>query len=457
MSKTIQIRKGLNINIKGEANKEIYDSEIPKTFAIRPSDFPGLVPKLMMKEGEKVKVGTPIFYDKANEAIKYVSPVSGTLKEIVRGAKRKILALMIESDGQMTQDLINVEGEEKEILLGSGLWPLIKQRPLDKVANPNTEPKSIFVTGLDSSPLAPDFEFLLKGKEKELQKGVEVLKTFTKGKVHVTVEHSNRSGGVFFRINGIELHGISGVHPMGNVGTQIHHIDPINKGETVWTLNAIDLVKIGDLFLNKKVDFSRVIAVTGSEVKKTGYYKVIAGSSLENVVGENVLDDNARVISGNILTGENVGNKGYLGFYHNQITIIPEGDSHRFFIGSKGWLSLGPLAIGRLSNNSIFPTGNPLFRNTIFKNKKFDVDTNTNGEERAFVISGQYEKVFPWDIYPVHLIKAAITNDIDGMEHLGIYEVAPEDFALCEFVCVSKINSQEIIREALEVIEKECM
>lgn len=456
MGKTIRVRKGLTINIKGEADKKIYETSSPDLFAIRPEDFPGLVPKLVLKEGEKVKAGTVVFFDKNNEAIKYVSPVSGTIKEIVRGAKRKILAITIEPDNANEFESFDTSGDAKEVLLSSGLWPLIKQRPLDKVANPNSEPKAIFVTGFDSHPLAPDYEFLLRGKEKELQKGVEVLKTLTKGKVHITVEHSNRSAGVFAKVGGAELHGITGKHPIGNVGTQIHHIDPVNKGETVWTLNAIDLAKIGQFFNEGKVDFTRTIAVTGSEIKRPAYYTYTSGAKLNKLLEDNIESDNVRVISGNVLTGNNAGLDGYLGFYHNHVTVIPEGDDYKFFI-TKGWLAMGPLAFNKLSDNAIYPTGNPVLKNILFKNKKFDVDTNTNGEERAFVVTGQYEKVFPWDIMPVQLLKATITNDIDGMENLGIYEVAPEDFALCEFVCASKINSQKIIREGLAVIEKECM
>ncbi len=447
MGKTIRVRKGLDIKIKGPAEKKIHDTTIANIFALKPEDFPGLTPKLLLKEGAKVKVGTEIFYSKANESIRFVSPVSGTLKEIVRGAKRKILAITIEADTEMTYESFDTSGDVKEVLLKSGLWPLIKQRPLDKIANPNEEPKAIFISGFDSHPLAPDYEFLLRGKEKELQKGIEALKTLTKGKVNVTVEHANASAGVFAKVRGAEIHSITGKHPIGNVGTQIHHIDPINKGETVWTVNALDVARIGKFFEEGKLDFSKTIAVTGSEVARPAYYNVQSCANVSNVLDGNIESHNSRVISGNVLTGKTIDRKdGYLGFYDNQITIIPEGDEHKFFL-TKGWLSLG---LNKLSANRVYPS-------SLFKNKVFDVDTNTNGEERAFVISGEYDKVFPWDIMPVQLLKSILTNDIDGMENLGIYEVAPEDFALCEFVCSAKINSQKIVREGLGVIEKECM
>lgn len=447
MAKAIKIRKGLNINIKGKAEERILETTNPELFAIKPTDFPGLVPKMILKEGAKVKVGTPVFHDKYNENIKYVSPVSGELKEIVRGEKRKILAITFKADKDFQFETVDTSGDVKEVILKSGLWPTIKQRPLDKVANPNSTPKAIFVSGFDSHPLAPNYEYLLRGKEKELQAGFDALAKLTEGKVNVTVHNSDKSAGVFAKISGIELNSISGPHPAGNVGTQIHHINPINKGETVWTVNALDVLRIGILFSTGQLDLSKTIAVTGSEIKTSAYYKTWQGVSLTNILADNIEGDNVRVISGNVLTGTTVDADGFLGFYDNQVTVIPEGNDYRFFL-TKGWLSF--FNLNKLSANSAYLSSK-------LKSKKFDVDTNTNGEERAFVVTGQYEKVFPFDIYPVQLIKSVIVNDIDGMENLGIYEVAPEDFALCEFVCTSKINSQEIIRNGLNVIEAECM
>ncbi len=446
MGKTIRIRKGLNINIKGQAKEDIVETSLPTKFAIKPEDFPGLIPKLVAKEGELVKVGSVLFYDKGREEIKFTSPVSGKVSAIVRGAKRKILAIELESDGAFTPVSFDTNKDIKELLLSSGMWTFIKQRPLDKIANPAVAPKAIFVTGFNSAPLAPNYEFLLKGKEKEIQKGIEALKTLTKGKVHVTVEHANGSAGVFSKVSGIELHKIAGKHPKGNVGTQIHHIDPVNKGETVYTLNALDVARIGDFILTGQTNFDRVLPVTGSEVSAPQYVKTKVGAQMSSIISGNVSSNHVRIISGNVLTGKTSSEDDYLGYYSDQVTVIPEGDKHKFFI-TEGWLAPG---FNKLSANPVFPSA-------LFKNKKFDVDTNTNGEERAFVMSGHYEKVFPFDIYPVQLLKAIITNDIDGMENLGIYEVAPEDFALCEFVCVSKINSQQIVREGLAVVEKECM
>ncbi|MEN8839000.1 MAG: Na(+)-translocating NADH-quinone reductase subunit A [Flavobacteriales bacterium] len=446
MAKAIKIRKGLDLKLKGKPEQSIQAVDNSPFYAVKPTDFPSLTPKMVVKEGEQVKIGTPIFHDKYREAIQYVSPVSGTISEVKRGEKRKILEVIIKADSEFSSETIDVKGDTKEVILKSGLWPFIKQRPLDIVADYNKAPKAIFVSGFDSSPLAPDFEFLLKDKKSELQAGFDALAKLTEGKVNVTIENSSKSTSVFASINGVELHTINSKHPAGNVGTQIHQINPINKGETVWTVNAIDVARIGSLFLNGKVDFTKTIALTGSEVDKPGYYSMISGASISNLVDKKITSDNVRYISGNVLVGNNVGKDGFLGFYDNQVTVIPEGDHYKVSF-TEGWLAPG---FNKLSNSKAFLSA-------LLPKKSYDVDTNLNGEERAFVVSGQYEEVFPFDIYPVQLLKAAITNDIDKMEKLGIYEVAPEDFALCEFVCTSKINSQQIIRDGLKVIEEECM
>jgi Na+-transporting NADH:ubiquinone oxidoreductase subunit A len=446
MAKAIKIRKGLDLKLKGKPTQTISPVENSPYYAIKPSDFPSMTPKMVVKEGETVKVGTPIFHDKYREAIQYVSPVSGTVIEVKRGEKRRILEVIIKADSEFTFETMDTKGETKEVILKSGLWPFIKQRPLDIVADYNKTPKAIFVSGFDSSPLAPDFEFLLKDKKDALQAGFEALAKMTEGKVYVTIETSSKGTSVFTDLNGIELHTINSKHPAGNVGTQIHKISPINKGETVWTVNAIDVARIGSLFLTGKVDFSKTIALTGSEVEMPSYYTLISGASLTNLVDKKITSENVRYISGNVLVGNNVGKDGFLGFYDNQVTVIPEGDHYKVSF-TEGWLAPG---FNKLSNSKAFLSA-------LLPKKSYDVDTNLNGEERAFVVSGQYEEVFPFDIYPVQLLKAAITNDIDKMEKLGIYEVAPEDFALCEFVCTSKINSQQIIRDGLKVIEEECM
>jgi Na+-transporting NADH:ubiquinone oxidoreductase subunit A len=452
MSQTVRIHKGLDIRLKGEAEKKISISHLSPTICISPLDFHGLNPKLVVKEGDSVKAGDAIFFDKAHESVMYCTPASGIVKAIVRGEKRRILQVLIETGSEQVyrqSDPMNVGNasaeEVKTSMLANGLWPLVKQRPLDVVADPNQSPKAIFVTAFDSSPLAPDFNFVLEGREKDLQAGLMALSKLTTGKVHFNINPDQST--TFSGLTGVEINNFSGKHPAGNVGTQIHHIDPINKGEFTWTLNAIDVAIIGHFFNTGKFDLTRTIALTGSEVSNPQYIKTLPGTPIESIVKGNVKGEHVRYISGNVLTGERKQFNEYLGYYHNQVTVIPEGDQYKFFL-TKGWLGLG---FDKFSNSRLFPTF------LLPKSKKFVLDTNTNGEERAFVVTGELDRVFPFDILPMQLVKAAITNDIDGMENLGIYEVAPEDFALCEYVCTTKIDIQDKIRQGLDVIAKECM
>lgn len=453
MSKTIKLRKGLDIALKGEADKVKSNVDAPDSFAIKPPDFHGLTPKMVVKEGEKIKAGSTIFYSKYNESIKFSSPVSGEVVEILRGAKRRILEVRIKPDtenvyeeiGSLNPESASTE-EVKNYLLAKGLWPFIKMRPIDIIANPEDQPKAIFISAFDSSPLAPDYDFVLHGEDKSFQAGIHALKKLTEGTVHLTVRGGGAPDPCFTQAKGVQLNTIHGKHPIGNVGTQIHHIDPINKGETVWTVNAQDVAMIGRVMTSGKFDLSKVIAITGSEVKNPKYVKTSIGTSISKIMENNVSGDNVRYISGNVLTGDKIEADGYLGFYHSQITVIPEGTEPKFMI-TKGWMGPG---IGKFSvNRSYFSWLTP--------NKKRELDTNLNGEIRAFVVTGELEKVFPWDIMPMQLTKSVMYNDIDLMEQLGIYEVAPEDFALCEFVCTSKIELQETIRQGLDVIHEECM
>lgn len=453
MSRTIKLKKGLDIRLVGVANKVKAEVAQPKTVSIKPSDFHGMIPRMLVKEGETVKVGAHVFQDKYNEPIKFASPVNGTIKAILRGDKRKILEVLINVDeNQDVQsidaiDVNKMSGEDvKSKMLDAGLWPFMRQRPLDIVANPKNAPKAIFVSAFDSSPLAPDLDFVLHGKNKEFQAGLDALTKLTTGKVHLTLNGKLPADSTFTDAKGVEMNKIYGKHPAGNVGTQIHHVDPINKGEFVWTVNAQDVVNIGSYFLNGVYSAKKVIAVTGSEIKEPNYVEVIQGTCVSSILENNITSDNVRVISGNVLTGDKISEDGHLGFYSNQITVIPEGNQLKFVL-TTGWLGLG---FDKFSNSRLFPT-------FLSSKKKFRLDTNTNGEERAFVITGEMEKVFPFDILPMQLTKAAITDDIDGMENLGIYEVAPEDFALCEYVCTTKINIQDKIRQGLDLIADECM
>ncbi|PHQ29302.1 Na(+)-translocating NADH-quinone reductase subunit A [Leeuwenhoekiella nanhaiensis] len=448
MSKDIKIKKGLDIKLVGAAEKTLADAPKSRTYVIKPSDFHLVTPKMLFKEGAAVKAGEPLFYSKKDERIKFVSPVSGTLTEIRRGAKRVITHLVIEADGTETThefsklDVNNADAEAiKERMLEAGLWPFIKQRPYDIIAAVDTTPEAIFVSGHNSAPLAPDYNFSLKGKEAALQAAVTALAKLTSGKVHLSVAKTADS--VFGNLKDVELHTVSGPHPSGNVGTQINKIQPVNKGETVWTVTAENLAIIGELFLTGKFNPERVISVSGSSVKKPQYYKTKIGAEVSTFAySAGINGDNVRMISGNVLTGDQVSADGHLGYYHNEFVAIPEGDDYEFF----GW------------NKPVFnkiSSSRALTFSWLFPNKKYDLDTNTNGEHRAFVVTGNYEEVFPMDIYPLQLLKACMVEDLDAMEALGMYEVAPEDFALTEFVCVSKQPHQAIIRKGLDLMHEE--
>jgi Na+-transporting NADH:ubiquinone oxidoreductase subunit A len=448
MSKDIKIKKGLNIRLHGEAEKILSKAPRSRTFVINPSDFHLITPKMVVKEGAKLKAGDVIFYSKTNEQIKFVSPVSGTLTTIERGAKRVITSIIIEGDLSDTyKDFGSLDPNSedrdsiKKFLLESGCWPFIKQRPYDIIAKPDVTPNAVFVSGYSSAPLAADTDFTLLGKEKELQAALSALNKLTDGSVHVCIGKGSSSA--FNDLKDIELHRISGVHPAGNVGVQISKIDPVNKGETVWTVSAADLVIIGELFLTGKFNAERVIALAGSSVKTPKYYTSMIGSEVSTFIYDSGLnDENVRVISGNVLTGTKISPKGHLGYYDTTVTVIPEGNYYDFF----GWAK--PV----FKKKSITRA---LTFSWLFPNKKYKLDTNTNGEHRAFVVTGNYEEVFPMDIYPMQLLKACMVKDLDNMEQLGMYEVAPEDFALTEFVCISKQPHQEIIRKGLDLMIKE--
>ena len=449
MSNDIKIKKGLDIKLVGEAEKATENAIVSNYYSIRPEDFHQVTPKLMAKEGDKVKAGQPVFYDKSNEAVKFVSPVSGQIIEVTRGEKRKILSVKIQADKEQTfqdygkLDLNSAKAEDiKSRLLESGCWAFVKQRPYDVIANPVNTPKAIFISAYASAPLVADLDYVLQGKEAELQAAVTALSKLTNGKVHVSVAKNGNSP--LAGLSDITLHKVSGPHPSGNVGTQINKIDPINKGEVVWTINAQDLVIIGELLLTGRFNAERIVALVGSSVKKPRYFKTKLGSEIATMVYDNGVDKNGndRIISGNVLTGKQVKPDGYLDYYSNTITVIPEGDDYEFF----GW------------NRPVFnkvSTSRALTFSWLTPNKKFDLNTNTNGEHRAFVITGSYEEVFPLDIFPMQILKACMYKDLDEMEALGMYEVAPEDFSLTEFICVSKQPHQEIIRNGLDLMYKE--
>ncbi len=446
MAEIIKIKKGLDINLIGRAEMHLANTPTTELFAIKPTDFHGLTPKLLVKPGEKVKVGTPLFYDKYNPEVKFVSPVSGELMDVIRGERRRVLEVVVKSDGKDASEEFGKADPSKlkaddviAKLLESGLWPFIKQRPYDVIAKPGVKPQAIYVSGFDSSPLAPDYDFICSKNTQALQTGFDALSKIAK--VNLGIDGGAASK-VMKAVRGVHQFMFQGPHPAGNVGVQIHHIQPINKGDLVWTVNVQDVIAIGQLFLTGTFDASRIIALTGSEVVNTAYYKVKLGISIEKIVTGNVKTDGAlRFISGNVLTGEKITEKSYLGAYHHQITVMPEGEASDFV----GWANPG------FNKYSVHNTVMSKF----FARKPWRLDARINGGVRAFVTSGEYEKVFPMDILPEFLLKSMIVKDIDKMEQLGVYEVAPEDFALCEVVCTSKIDSQAIVREALDLLIEE--
>ena len=424
----------------------------PETFVLKPTDFFGLyMPKPVVKEGDSVKAGTPLFHDKKHENIMYTSPVSGEVVEIKRGEKRKLLEIKILSDKKVehesfkkysVSEINNLSaGDIKNQLLSSGVWPNLIQRPYGIVADPGVTPKAIHISAFDTHPLAPDYGVLFKGQDQYFQVGVDVLKKLTSGIVHVNTHSTSEISTVFSQVKGAEVNKFSGDHPAGCVGVQIHHLDPINKGQVVWTINPTGVIQIGKLFLNGIYDASKVVAVAGSELKNPQYYKTYVGASVKKFLENNLANDHVRVISGNPLTGTAIGKEGHIGYYDNQVSVLPEGDYAEFI----GWITPGERKLSFHRSIGLFSFLTP--------NKERVVDTNTHGEPRSFVQTGIFEQVTPMDILPTYLLKSILAEDIDEMEALGIYEVIEEDLALCEFVDVSKHKVQEILREGIELVQ----
>ncbi len=447
MSKVIKLRKGLDIHLLGTAERVLTKSTDAADYALVPDHYQGVIPKLLVKAGDPVKAGTPLFFDKEHPEVLFTSPVSGTVSAINRGDKRKIESIVVVPDGAGESETFDVKGQAdlsadqlKELLLRSGLWPMLIQRPFGIIARTDTTPKTIFVSGIDTAPLAPDLNFLVQDQGEQLIAGLEALKKLTPGKVHLTVG-VDTTAGVLSRVKQVEVHPIEGPHPAGNVGVQIAQIDPIAKGDIVWTIDLQHVAIIGRLLLTGKVDMTKIIALAGSEVAKPHYYRVISGTNLGKILEGNLRSSNVRIISGNPLTGSAVASNGYLGFYHNLVSVLPEGDNYELF----GWI---------MPRFKKFSTSRSYF-SWLTPGRRYRLDTNFNGGERAFVLNGIYERVLPMDIYPVYLLKAILAKDIDKMEQLGLYEIIEEDVALCEFIDPSKIEWQQIVRQGIDLMIKE--
>ena len=487
MLDTIIIRKGLDLPVAGTAELRLTNARSITAYAVKPTDFVGLVPRLLVEEGDTVAVGDALFCDKSDERIRFTSPVNGLVKAIVRGEKRKLLEVVVEADHKSagstdsdyksspTPQLPKTSSEIKEAMLQCGLWTMLRQRPFGTVANPDDKPKAIFVSAFSSAPLAPDYDFVMQGKEALLAKGLEALTQLTDGMVHVCVKPGQRIANALWKGEHegsplrVMTHYVKGPHPAGNIGTQIAHIDPINKGEVVWTMNLQDVAVLGELVSTGVYNPEKVVAVAGPNIKNPHYYQVKAGACLAEITKAQLLNNDYpkmeasdaakenRVISGDILSGTQIAADGFLGAYDDLVSILPEGDYYDFM----GWLMPG---IRKFSFSRTFPSGfmpkstfKPMGINLPRFENFWKFDTNTHGDERPLVFTGNFERVFPFDIYPTQLIKACIVGDIDLMENLGIYEVEPEDVALCEFIDTSKTDIQAIIREALEKLRKEAL
>ncbi len=444
MSNLLQLKKGLDIPIKGAAAAQLLGSVKPGVIALKPTDIPGFSPRLLVKEGDRVLAGSPAMADKQRPELLLTSPVSGTVQAIVRGEKRKLLAVLIQADA--TQEKVDFGAsapktaqEARDLLLKSGLWCALIQRPYGRVADPAIRPKSIFISSFSTAPLAPDTEFTLADRLQDIQSGVHLLGLLTDGGVHLSIRKEVYSSTPFHKVEGVIAHEVTGPHPAGNVGVQISHISPIRKGETVWTIAPELVAAIGRLVNTGKLDLTRKIAVTGPACEKPGYWEVLPGTPVSDIVK---VADGIRVIGGDVLTGETLGADGYLGFFHQQLTLLREGYDREWF----GWAK--PFRPKVYSSSWCYFSW-------LTPGKKYDMDTNLHGGPRAFVQTKCFEDVTPMEIFPIYLIKACLAGDIEKMEKFGIYEVLPEDLALCDYVDPSKNEIQAIIQQGIDLMIKE--
>ncbi len=450
MPKVVKIRRGLDIRLKGQAFKSLATPELTGLFAIKPPDFKGLDLRVLVKPGAAVIAGTPILADKVHPEIVLVSPVAGSVESVNRGERRKLLSVVVRSSGSpdsvalIQGDPARMESPQvKEQILRAGLWPALIQRPFGIVARPSDIPRDIFISCFDSSPLSPDFDFILDAEKQSFAEGIKALAKLTSGKVHLGLAAGQADSAVFSNIPSVEYTCFDGPHPSGNTGVQIHHLAPVNKGEIVWTITPQLVSLIGRTFILGRPDFNWTLALAGSRIAKPRYFQVKTGAQVSPLLKGNLNDSELppRIISGTVLTGSRIDCDGFLGFYDSLVSVIPEGSYFEFF----GW------ALPGMNKFSMSRT----FLSSLFPKRSWDLDTNLNGGQRAFVVTGQYEKVLPMDIHPVHLLKAILVEDIDKMEELGIYEVIEEDMALCEVICTSKTDVQEILRSGLDLVRKE--
>lgn len=444
MANVIKLRKGLDINLQGKAEEKRIELKSNGQYALVPDDFEGVVPKVVVKEGDKVKAGDALFVNKQYPEVKFASPVSGTVREVVRGERRKVLCIRVEADAQQEQvdfgkkDVTKMDGKAVvDALLEAGIFGYINQLPYAVSTNPSQLPKAVFVSALRDMPLAADFGFEVKGQEGDFQTGLTALSKIAKTYLGCGVHSS------FENYQDVEVTVFDGPCPAGNVGVQVNHLDPVNKGEVVWTVEPTVVLFIGRLFNTGKVNLRRTVALCGSEVKAPAYVDMLVGEELSTLLSNSYdADHHVRIINGNVLTGKVTTKDGFLGAHTSEITVIPEGDDADEFAG---WI------MPRFKQFSV----NRSYFSWLCGKKKYALDARVKGGERHMIMSGEYDRVLPMDIYGEYLIKAIIAGDIDRQEALGIYEVSPEDFALAEFVDSSKLELQRIVREGLNILRKE--
>ena len=444
MSNHLDLKKGLDIPIRGAAARQVVKTVLPRTVAVKPTDFKGFVPRLLVKEGDRVLAGSPVLADKQRPRILVTSPVSGTVTRVVRGEKRKLLAVFVTPDARQeyvdfgTRKATSAEAV-KELLLNAGLWGALIQRPYGVMADPDLKPKAIFISSFSTAPLAPDTEFTLGDRFDDIQSGINALGLLTDGGIHFAIDKSVYSKTPFHKVENAITHVVGGKHPAGNVGVQISHISPIRKGETVWTVSLLHLAAIGRLVRTGKVDLRRKVAVTGPMAPTAAYVETVPGAPVAELAA---IAPGVRVIGGDVLSGEILGKDGCLGFFQDQLTLLNEGTDRELL----GWAK--PFRPGVHSSSMCYFSW-------LTPGKKYDMDTNLHGGPRAFVETKCFEDVTPMDLFPIYLIKACLAGDIEKMEKFGIYEVLPEDLALCDYVDPSKNDIQAIIQKGIDLMIKE--
>lgn len=446
------LKRGHDILLEGVASETIDHSVKATTFAVQPTNFIGIspIPKVVVEVGDEVKAGDILFHEKKRPEWKWAAPVSGEVIAVNRGAKRAITEVVILADKEMSYrslDAIDLEQASREELKGflqeSGAWPLIMQRPFNVIADTAATPRDIFISTFDSAPLAPNLNLVVEGNEAAFQKGLDALNKLTDGSVYLGLDardgHAPHTA--FENATGVEKHWFRGAHPSGNVGVQIHHLKPLASSDVAWTLTVQNVITLGRLFTEQRFNTERLVALTGAELHAPKYVNTYLGAKVGDLLDGNLANDHVRFISGDVLSGEQKTVDGFLNFHDDQITVVEEGDDYQLF----GWL------LPSLNTPSISKT----FPSAFLPDLTFKANTNTNGEKRAFVVTGNYEEVLPMDIYPQSLFKSILVGDFERMEGLGLHELVEEDVALCEFVCVSKQPVQQIVRQGLDMMREQ--